>query len=387
MIPRTTPQQALDQAHALLGDIALVDGHNDLPYVIRTDKTAPGDVAAFDLHDRRAGRDTDLARLRAGRVAAQFFAAFVPPGESQPASYALQQIALIRRMNALHPEALLPALRAADIARAKRQGRIASFTAIENGAALEGRLESLQAFYDLGVRLMTLCHNHTTSWCDSATDAPRHAGLTGFGQSVIAEMNRLGMIIDLAHVSDAVMHQVLDLSRAPVVWSHSNVRALCNHRRNVPDDVLARVAANGGLVMATFVPDFISERSLAWMKPFRDDFGKAIDSPGKELAMQQRAENIGPWPRGTLSQYCDHLDALALRVGHGHVGIGSDFFGGPQGPGLEDASCFPGIFAELIQRGWSRVNLKKLAEENFARVFRQVEAVARGQTQPDKRRD
>ena len=369
-------QQALAQAHALLQDFALVDGHNDLPYVIRVAKAAPGDVAAFQLSEARPGRDTDLARLRAGRVTAQFFAAFVPPGESQPASYALQQIALIRRMNALHPEALLPALRAADIARAKRQGRIASFTAIENGAALEGRLETLQAFYDLGVRLMTLCHNHTTTWCDSATDAPRHGGLTDFGRSVIAEMNRLGMIVDLAHVSDAVMHQVLDLSRAPVVWSHSNVRAVCNHRRNVPDDVLARVAANGGIVMATFVPDFVSERSLAWMKPFRDDFGRAVETPDKDSAMRARAEKIGPWPRGSLPEYCDHLDALATRIGHDHIGIGSDFFGGPQGPGLEDAACFPGIFAELLLRGWSTVNLKKLAGGNFVRLFRQVEALA-----------
>ena len=367
----------LARAHAFLANHALVDGHNDLPYVIRVDKTAPGDVAAFQLETARAGRDTDIARLHAGQVAAQFFAAYVPPGEPRPASYALQQIALIRRMNALHSDVLLTGLCAADIARAKKLGRIASFTTIENGAALEGRLETLQAYYDLGVRLMTLCHNHTTDWCDSATDAARHNGLSAFGRSVIAEMNRLGMMVDLAHVSDQVMHQVLDISRAPVVWSHSNVRALCNHRRNVPDDVLARVAGNGGLVMATFVPDFISERSLNWMQPFRDDYGKSVDQPDKAAAIARREREIGPWPRGSLPQYCDHLDALAARVGFDHIGIGSDFFGGPQGPGLEDASCFPGIFAELFRRGWSDKNLKKLASANFIRVFRAVEA-ARG---------
>ena len=371
------PQQALAAALDFLRATPLVDGHNDLPYVIRIDKVAPGDVAAFALDEARPGRDTDIFRLRAGCVAAQFFAAFVPPREARPASYALQQIALIRRMNALHSGMLLPATRAADISRAKKLGRIASFTTIENGAALEGRLESLQAYYDLGVRLMTLCHNNTTDWCDSATDAPRHNGLSDFGKTVIAEMNRLGMIVDLAHVSDAVMHQVLDISQSPVVWSHSNVRALCNHRRNVPDDVLARVAGNGGIVMATFVPDFISERSLAWMKPFRDDFGRALDTPDKDSAMRARAEKIGPWPRGSLHEYCDHLDGLVARAGHDHIGIGSDFFGGPQGPGLEDAACFPGIFAELFVRGWTRPNLKKLASGNFLRVFRQVEVLAK----------
>ena len=366
---------ALAKARALLAKTPLVDGHNDLPYVRRVDKTAPGDVAAFDLNTARPGRDTDIARLRAGMVSAQFMAAFVPPAEKQPASYALQQIALIRRMNALHPDALLPGLRAADIGRAKRLGKIASFTTIENGAALEGRLETLQAYFELGVRLMTLCHNHTTDWCDSATDHPRHGGLSEFGKTVIGEMNRLGMIIDLAHVSDAVMHQVLELSRAPLVWSHSNVRALCNHRRNVPDEVLARVAGNGGIVMATFVPDFISERSLRWMQPFRDEFGKSVDMPGKDAAIAAREKEAGKWPRGSLHEYCDHLDALAARVGHDHIGIGSDFFGGPQGPGLEDAACFPGIFAELITRGWSLRNLRKLASGNFVRVFGAVEQV------------
>ena len=367
---------ALAQARAFLAKTPLVDGHNDLPYVIRVDKAAPGDVAAFDLEHARPGRDTDIARLRAGMVSAQFFAAFVPPAEKHPASYALQQIALIRRMNALHPDSLLPALRAADIVRAKRLGKIASFTTIENGAALEGRLETLQAYYDLGVRLMTLCHNHTTDWCDSATDHPRHNGLSGFGRTVIHEMNRLGMIIDLAHVSDRVMQEVLDLSRAPLVWSHSNVRALCSHRRNVPDEVLARVAGNGGIVMATFVPDFISERSLAWMQPFRDEFGKVADVPDRDARIAAREKAVGKWPRGSLSEFCDHLDALVARVGHNHIGIGSDFFGGPQGPGLEDAACFPGIFAELIGRGWSGRNLRKLAGRNFVRVFGAVEAAA-----------
>ena len=269
--------------------------------------------------------------------------------------------------------------RAADIAAAKRHGRIASFTAIENGAAIEGRLDTLGAFYDLGVRLMTLCHNASTDWCDSATDAPRHGGLSTFGRVVIAEMNRLGMIIDLAHVSDAVMHQVLDISGAPVVFSHSNARALCDHPRNVPDDVLARVAANGGVVMATFVPQFIDQASREWLRPLE---AQQDQDPNGDASIAAGERERGPWPRGTLEQYCDHLDYLAAAVGHDHVAIGSDFFGGPQGKGLEDASCYPRIFAELIRREWSETNLRKLASENFLRVFRAVERVAAESSRP-----
>jgi membrane dipeptidase len=362
---------ALARAHAFLDRHPLVDGHNDLPFLIR--RATDGDIARYDLHRRDNHRDTDIPRLTAGRVSAQIWAAFVPPREPQPASYALQQIALIRRLAATHPDVFLPAGRAADIAAAKRRGRIASFTAIENGAAIEGRLDTLGAFYDLGVRLITLCHNASTDWCDSATDAPRHGGLSAFGRTVIAEMNRLGMIIDLAHVSDAVMHQVLDLTRAPVVFSHSNARALCDHPRNVPDDVLARVAANGGVVMATFVPQFISQASREWLRPLE---AQQNQDPAGDASIAAGERERGPWPRGTLEEYCDHLDYLAAAAGHDHVAIGSDFFGGPQGKGLEDASCYPRIFAELIRREWSETNLRKLASGNFLRVFRAVERVA-----------
>jgi membrane dipeptidase len=363
----------LERAQAFLDRVALVDGHNDLPYVIRADKSARGDVAAYDVSSRRDGRDTDIPRLIEGKVAAQFWAAFVPPREPQPASFALQQIALIRRMNALHSDVFLPAFASADIARAKRTGKIASFITIENGAALENRLDTLFAFYDLGVRLMTLCHNASTDWCDSATDASRHGGLSDFGRHVIAAMNDIGMIIDLSHVSPAGMHQVLDMTRAPVVWSHSNVRALCDHPRNVPDDVLARVAANGGMVMATFVPDFISQKSLDWMKPLKDEHGASPAGVDMNVVVPAREREVGPWPRGTLPQYCEHLDHLRRRIGADHIGIGSDFFGGPQGDGLKDIACFPHIFAELMQRGWSDADLEKLASGNFVRVFGAVE--------------
>ncbi len=364
---------SLTDALRLLDKIPLVDGHNDLPLLIR--RAANGSVPDYDLLARRDGRDTDIPRLRDGRVSAQVWAAFVPPREPQPASYALQQIALIRRLTEVHPDVFMLATRSTDIGRAKKLGRIASFVAIENGAAIENRLDALRAFHHLGVRLMTLCHNASTDWCDSATDTARHGGLTDFGRDVIAEMNALGMLIDLAHVSDAVMHQVLGATRAPVVFSHSNARAICDHPRNVPDDVLARVPANGGIVMATFVPGFIRRSHQA---PAANQTQQGQHAPQTDAGRTNggEGERRGS-PVGTLVEFCDHLDYLAAKIGHDHVGIGSDFFGGPQGEGLEDASCFPRIFAELIRRGWSERQLKKLAGENFIRVLRKAERVAR----------
>lgn len=365
--------RALREAHEILAASPFIDAHNDLPYVIRIDKEAQGDPALYRLDQRRNSGDTDIPRLREGRVAAQFWAAFVPPKEPQPASYALQQIALIRRMNAVYADDFLPALRASDVKRAKRAAKIASFITVENGAAIENRLDALDAYYDLGVRLMTLCHNATLDWVDSATDAPRSGGLSEFGRQVIARMNDLGMIVDCAHVSDEVMHQALDVSRAPVVFSHSNARALCDQRRNVPDDVLARIADRQALVMATFVPDFICQRSKDWMAALKDAWGKTPEGVDPDILVPAREKEIGAWPRGSLNQFCDHLDYLKSRVGPDHIGIGSDFFGGPQGEGLKDASCFPHIFAELIRRGWPKPHLRKLAGENFLRVFRAVE--------------
>lgn len=345
----------LRRALQFLDRTPLIDGHNDLAHVIRNDPQAGGDVATYNLAARRVTGDTDIPRLREGRVAAQFWAAFVPPREQQPASFALQQIALVHRMMEIHSDRFILALRSGDVSHARRHGKIASFVTIENGAALENRIDALNSFYGLGVRLMTLCHNSTTDWCDSATDAPRHGGLSDFGRRVIVRMNELGMIVDLAHVSDLVMHQAIDLSSTPVVFSHSNARALCDHPRNVPDDVLDMVPAKGALVMATFVPDFIL----------------------------RRPKNSKGTPHGTLSQYCDQLDYLKSKVGPDCVGIGSDFFGGPQGDGLKDVSCFPHIFAELIGRGWSERDLKKLAGGNLLRVFRAVEKAA---TRGPKRR-
>ena len=373
-----TPVQdnAYAAALALLDRAPLIDGHNDLPYVIRLDRTAKGDVAAYDLTKVHAEGDTDIPRMQAGKLAGQFFAAYVPPNHPKPAGFALAQIALMRDILKRHATVFLPGLSADDVTAAKAEGRIALFMTIENGSALDNQIDALDAYFDLGVRLMTLCHNGTHDWCDSATDAPRHNGLSAFGKDVIGRMNALGMVIDLAHVSPKVMHDALDLSTAPLVWSHSNAFSLCDHPRNVPDDVLDRVAGNGGVVMATFVPDFINQASRDWHRPAKDQYGKTPEGSDSAKAEAEIEAKAGPRPKATLPQYCDHLDYLAKRVGHDHVGIGSDFFGWINPDGLEDTTVFPSLVAELIRRGWSEENLEKLAGGNMLRLMRGVETAA-----------
>lgn len=373
-----TPVQdnAYAAALALLDRAPLIDGHNDLPYVIRMSRGARGDVGAYDLTKVHAEGDTDIPRMQAGKLAGQFFAAYVPPNHKHPAGFALAQIALMRDILKRHADVFRPGLSASDVEAAKAEGRIALFMTIENGSALDNELDSLDAYYDLGVRLMTLCHNGSHDWCDSATDAPKHNGLTAFGKEVIGRMNRLGMVVDLAHVSPKVMHDTLDVTSAPVVWSHSNAFSLCDHPRNVPDDVLDRVAGNGGVVMATFVPDFINQASRDWHRPAKDQYGKTPEGLDHEKAEAEIERKVGPRPKATLPQYCDHLDYLAKRTGHDHVGIGSDFFGWINPDGLEDTTVFPSLVAELIRRGWSEENLEKLAGGNTLRVMRAVEAAA-----------
>ena len=382
--PRQT--SALARARALLDRVALIDAHNDLPWVIRRDPRAQGDVAAYGLLRRRAGRDTDIPRLRAGQVRAQFWAAFVPTAIPHPARTVLEQIDLIERIHQLHPDVFLRSTRAADIDRAARLGRIASFIAIENGAAIENSLALLRSLYRLGARYLTLCHNETLDWVDSATDARKSGGLSEFGCDVIREMNRLGMMIDLSHTSAEAMHQVLDLSSAPVTITHANALALCDHPRNVRDDVLARLHQNGGIVMATFVPDFISQAERDWLRPIEDDTGRLRPGIKLEVALRARTREMGPRPRATLAGYCDHLEYLVRVAGIDHVGIGSDFFGGLAPVGLEDVSRFPYMFAEMLRRGWSESALAKIAGRNFGRVFRAVERAAEGETKPARSR-
>jgi membrane dipeptidase len=368
---------ALAQARALLERVPLLDGHNDLPWVVRIDRQAKGDVVAYDLNRVHQDGDTDIPRLREGLVGAQFWAAFQPTNAPHPARTALEQIDLILRMEAAYPDVFLPARRADDVAKARRLKKIASFIAVEGGVGLENSLSPLRVWQAAGARLMTLCHNETLDWVDSATDAPRVGGLNAFGRAVVGELNRLGMMVDCAHVSHEAMRRVLDVTEAPIVLSHSNAFALCDHPRNAPDDVLRRLKDNGGLVMATFVPGFISQELRQWLARSRGRQGAAPVVADPKAALAALEAERGPAPRATLEQLADHIVYLVETAGADHVGIGSDFFGGAQPLGLEHVGRFPHLFAELIRRGLSTNTLAKIASRNFLRAMRGVEQAAK----------
>lgn len=365
----------LARAREFLRRVPLVDGHNDLPYVIRNDHPAAGDLASYDLTRVHQEGDTDIPRLRQGLLGGQFWAAFCPTSTVEPARFTLELIALIRRMNERHADVFLPAFRAADVRKAQKLGRIASFISVESGVSLGNRLEMLDVFQALGVRYMTLCHNETLDWVDSATDAPRHDGITDFGRAVVRRMNELGILVDMAHTTAQAMHAVLDTTAAPVAVTHANARALCDHPRNVTDDVLVRMKANGGIVMATFVPTFINQTIRDWYKPLQTH-GKAPLDQDIRPAISAKTRSSGPPPRATLVEFCDHVEHIANLAGVRHVGIGSDFYGGPTPDGLEDVSRFPDLIAELMERGWSDAALAGLASGNILRVLRGVERTA-----------
>jgi membrane dipeptidase len=377
-----TKPATLARARDFLERVALVDGHNDLPYVIRRDHPAKGDLAAYDLTRVHQEGDTDIPRLREGRVGAQFWAAFCPSNAGDPTRLTLELIALIREMNRRHGDVLLPAFKASDVARARRQGKIASFIAVESGIGIGDRLEMLDVFHALGVRYMTLCHNETLDWVDSATDAPRHHGLTAFGRQVIRRMNELGLLVDLAHTTPAVQSKVLDITQAPVAITHANAAALCDHPRNIVDDVLVRLKANGGVVMATFVPTFLSQPIRDWYKPLQSH-GKAPLDRDIAPGIAAKTQAAGPPPRATLKDVCDHIEYMAGKAGLRHVGIGSDFYGGPVPDGIENVSKFPDLIAALMDRGWSEPSLAGLAGGNILRVLRGVERAAKRLSAPE----
>jgi len=369
---------ALVHARKLLKSTILVDGHNDLPWVIREDPKAPRDVEAYDLRKKTTG-EVDLARLKQGLLGAQFWSVYVP-GELKGgfAKVQLEQLDLARRMIAKYPEAMELALSTADIRRIRAKGKVASLLGMEGGHVLENSLGALRAYYDLGARYLTLTHNVTLDWVDAALDQPKHGGLTPFGKEVVHEMNRLGMLVDLSHVSPDVMRDVLDTSEAPVIFSHSSARALVDHPRNVPDAILKRMAANGGVVMVTFIPPFVNRASKDWEDGLAKlAKGLSYDDPAYKQTEADYIKAHGPSPKASLKDVADHIDHVAKVAGHDHVGIASDFWGGETPVGLEDVSKYPDLFAELIRRGWKDADLRKLAGENLLRAFAQAEAVAR----------
>jgi membrane dipeptidase len=373
---------ALQHARALLARTPVIDGHNDLPWAIRTAKGAPMDVAAYDLRKTTPGM-TDIARLKAGMVGGQFWSIYVP-GEIKDSGFArvqLEEFDIARRMIARYPDALELALTADDIERAIKRKHVASLLGMEGGHAIENSLGALRVYYELGARYMTLTHNVTLDWADAALDEPKHGGLTDFGREVVREMNRLGMLVDLSHVSPGVMSDALTTTEAPVIFSHSSARALVDYPRNVPDSILARLPANGGVVMVTFVPGFVSNKVRAAEKEQEDALKpllEGVTDTAQRTKIRSDYATAHPLPKATIADVADHIEHVRQVAGIDHVGIGSDFDGIDEGPaGLEDVSKFPNLFAELIRRGWSDADLEKLADKNLLRVLRQAEAVAK----------
>jgi membrane dipeptidase len=366
----------------MLDRFPLIDGHNDLPWEIRH-KFGLDPVAA-DLNGRVKGTHTDIPRLVEGGVGGQFWSVYVPSSMAGDTAVTavFEQIDLVRRMIAAYPNRFQLALTAGEVEAAFRAGKIASLLGAEGGHAINNSLGVLRAMYGLGVRYMTLTHNDNVGWADSATDVPDTGGLSDFGRDVVAEMQRLGMLVDLSHVSAATMNAALDVARAPVIFSHSSARQVTDNPRNVPDAVLTRLTGNGGVCMVTFVPFFVSQECTDWMNELKEHAaGQGLD-PDNLSAVFGLIPAWGkehPMPPATISQVADHIDHVREVAGVAHVGIGGDYDGSPELPvGLEDVSRYPVLFAELERRHWSETDLKALAGGNILRTLHDAEGFAGG---------
>lgn len=374
---------SLAHARELLSRTPLVDGHNDLLYAMR--ERVGYDFDKSDISQPQSGLHTDIPRLRAGRLGVQFWSVYVPSSLQGDAAVArtLEQIDALQQMVAHYPDTFELAYNADDVERAFGAGRIASLAGMEGGHSIACSLGTLRAMHRLGARYMTLTHNDNTPWADSATDTPKAGGLTAFGREVVREMNRLGMLVDLSHVSPDTMRAALDTTEAPVVFSHSSCRAICDVPRDVPDDVLERLPENNGVCMLTFVPAFVSQQVV----DYREQAAAAARQAGVRKprawhdpdtkAFYEKYEVGHPAPRATVAQVADHVEHARSLAGVDHIGVGGDFDGVDTLPeGLEDVGQYPALFAELIERGWSDDDLAKLAGRNALRVLRDAERVA-----------
>jgi membrane dipeptidase len=377
----TTVSATLDRVTRLLREHPLIDGHNDLPWVARS--LVGYDFDRLDIRGDTTGRThTDLPRLAAGLVGGQFWSVYVPSTLTGGAAVTatLEQIACVHDMVRRYPDRLGLATTAEEVERVFASGRVASLMGAEGGHSIDCSMGVLRMLYALGVRYMTLTHNDNTPWADSATDEPVHNGLTGFGEEVVREMNRLGMLVDLSHVSADTMRDALRVAEAPVVFSHSSARAVCAHPRNVPDDVLERLPANGGVCMAVFVPQFTSEAYRVWHDTGRAAAGAAgHDTKDWEQLIPFIAEweKTHPAPPVTIDDVVAHLEHLREVAGIDHLGIGGDYDGCDRLPqGLEDVGAYPRLFAALADRGWSDDDLAKLAGRNVLRALQTAEEVA-----------
>ena len=367
----------------ILRSTPLIDGHNDLPWALRDDHDSKIEGLESGTDRWEPPLMTDMQRLRAGRVGGQFWSVYISGTVTgdEAIRITMEQIDTARRIIDAYPQHLELARTADDMVRIHRAGRIGSLLGVEGGRQIGGSMAALRQFYNLGVRYMTLTHNQTTEWADSGTDEPRHDGLSPFGIEVVREMNRLGMLVDLSHVSPAVMRDAIAATQAPVIFSHSDLAALNPHPRNVPDDVLRLLPTNGGVVMITFVPPFLSAQNWAW---FRSRSGeearlKAMYPFSKaqvEVGLKSW-EAANPRPEVDVAAVADHVEHVVRVAGHDHVGIGGDLDGiSTTVVGLDSADDYPNLFAELIRRGWSDANLAKLAGGNVLRALRRAEAVS-----------
>lgn len=378
----TAEDAALARVRALLRRVPLIDGHNDYPWEVR--EKAKGDILKFELTKPQPELDTDFARLRAGGVGGQFWSVYVPTSLAGPEAVraTLESVDLVHRMLERWPDQLELATTASGVEAAFRRGRIASLMGMEGGHSINSSLGALRMFAALGVRYMTLTHSDDVPWASAATLEPVRVGLTRFGEEVVGEMNRAGVLVDLSHVSVATMHDALRVSSAPVIFSHSSARAVCDHPRNVPDDVLRGLKQNGGMVMVTFVPSFVApegaghaQKSFAERKRLRALHAGDPKAAAKPLDDWFKAN---PGPKATLGQVADHVDHLRRVAGIDHIGIGGDFDGTSSLPaGLEDVSKYPALLAELLRRGYSEEDLEKIAGRNILRVLAESEKVAK----------
>ena len=381
---QTTPTDALlARAHTLLSESPLIDGHNDYPMALREHDPAAS-LDTLDMSKPQPSIMTDLPRLKAGGVGGQFWSVYVPVElQGQAAVTAtLGQIDIVYRMLRRYPQSLELALTADDIERAFKSGRIASLIGMEGGHSIDNSLANLRMFYKLGARYMTLTHSSNTPWADSATDTPKFGGLAPFGEEVVKEMNWLGMLVDLSHTSPDTMEDALRVTQAPVIFSHSDARALNDHPRNVPDNLLQMLPKNGGIVMVTFVPGFVSPKVNEWNKAqtAEQDRLKALypNDPAKVKEGVDAWTKANPMPPATISEVADHIDHIRKVAGIDHIGIGSDFDGITQTvQGLSDVSMYPSLVAELLRRGYGDADVKKILGQNLLRVMREVEKVSK----------
>jgi membrane dipeptidase len=382
---RTQPtDKMLERAKKLLRDSPVIDGHNDYPMAVR--EKAEGDLNKLDIRTSQPTIMTDIPRLTAGGVGAQFWSVYVPPPAAgqDPATAVtatLDQIDIVYRMVEKYPKTFAIALTADDVERIRKQDKIASLIGMEGGHSINSSLGVLRRMYQLGARYMTLTHSLNTPWADSATDTPKSNGLSKFGEDVVREMNRLGMMVDLSHTSPATMAAALRVTAAPVIFSHSSARALTDVPRNVPDEILSQVKTNDGIVMVTFVPGFVSQEVADYNKKETDQRARLLTALNNNESALNAAmvdwRRLNPSPRASLLQVADHVDHIKKIAGIDHVGFGGDFDGITSVVvGLEDVSCYPQLVAELLRRGYSDDDIRKITNRNILRVMREVEGTA-----------